>query len=272
MVKKLFLIVILVLLVIFVTVCVTKVLDIRDSKVLFTDKPEIEQLGPVKHKIALFADSHTNYDNLQKSIELAKSHSVDLIIHVGDLSDFGETKSYIKSKELLDQSEIKYVVIPGDRDMVENGTNFSYYFEDVLCDVESLKDYAILCLVNPYNYTNLSQDYIDTIKSVINNYDLVVAAQPIYNPGSNIYMGYYDDKVEEQSDILLSTLLSSGVSTFISGDTHFFKSFTHPQNQDLNFFTLGAITDDRNLETPNIAIVYIYDSGQVRVSQFKLVE
>jgi len=225
--------------------------------------------GEPKYKIALFADSHTSYKNLQKAVDISKNQGVDAIVHFGDITDFGEESGFSKSKEILDDSKIEYYVIAGDRDEVEDGVVFDKYFSGKECMDNLLKDYGILCLHNSFNYTLLSKDYLNEFYSHLANAKIIFAAQPLYNPKSLVYMGYYDEKVKKQADALVRAINDSSVKYVIAADAHFYSKTTDKAT-GIEHYTLGALTNERNLQDPNFAILYIYEDGGVEVNQIYL--
>lgn len=222
--------------------------------------------GEPKYKIALFADSHKSYKNLQKAVDISEKQGVNAIVHFGDITDFAEESGFSKSKEILDNSKIKYYVIAGDRDEVEGGVVFDKYFGGKECKDNLLKDYGILCLHNSFNYTPLSKDYLNAFYLHLAEANIIFAAQPLYNPGSLVYMGYYDEEVKKQADDLLSTINDSNVKYVIAADTHFYSKNTN-EVTGIVHYTLGAITNERNIQGPNFAILYIYKDGSVEVKQ-----
>lgn len=222
--------------------------------------------GKITHKVAILADSHLDYQRLKKSLDKAKKENVNFVLHLGDLSDFGGFTELKETKKILDDSNINYLVIPGDRDVVEGGNNFKDLFADKQCFNQLLKEYKILCFANPYNYTLLDKDYIDKFISYLPNAKIVVMSQPIYNPNSNLYMGYFSERVKNQADLVYKNILNFNIPYVVSGDTHYFKYY-YDSLHNINYYNVGAVTDKRNLQSPNFSILTIYSSGFVEVNQ-----
>lgn len=224
----------------------------------------------VIYKIGLLADSHIDYQRLKKSVDRLKQKNVNFLIHFGDMSDFGGVTELEQTKKILDESEIEYLVIPGDRDIVEGGVNFNKIFKNKVCNTQLLNTYGVLCLANPYNYTLLNnRDYEQFIKNTAQA-NILLAAQPIYNPSSNIYMGFYDTRVKEQADTLYTHILNNTkIQYVVSADAHFFKTYLGEtfNEYQIRYYTLGAITERRNLQSPNFAIMEILENGLIKVNQ-----
>lgn len=72
--------------------------------------------------IAFTGDTHRFYDELEKFvIKVNEDPSIDFVIHVGDLADFGVAKQYIWGNSMLAQLEIPYFVVAGNHDLITNG-------------------------------------------------------------------------------------------------------------------------------------------------------
>jgi len=223
----------------------------------------------IVYSISIMSDPHLSLDNLKKALAMSKELNVSYIIVVGDLSDFGTAANLRELKKVLDTSALPYLVLPGDRDVYLNGLesniNNSYFVnvfaDNNICSNQLLNQYEILCLSNPYNYILLPDDYLTNFYENLKRASVLVSSQPIYNSQSNIYMGYYDSGVKHQGGEILSALNASSVQLSISGDAHFFSNYSDPYNTHISYFTLGALTDERNIQQPNFAVLKKYENG-----------
>jgi predicted phosphodiesterase len=221
--------------------------------------------GKLVIKIALLADSHIDYQRLKKAVEKAKQQKVDLLVHFGDLSDFGGSNELNSTKQILDNSNLTYYVISGDRDEVERGINFKKLFSEKVCTTQLLK-YKVACLSNPFNYTLIDSDYLTNFYNNLKDANIVFTSQPIYNPNSNVYMGFFTKSVKEQADEVYQHLSDSNVKYMFSGDAHFFSKY---KDSKIDYYNLGAVTDKKNLQTPNFTILDVYENW-VEVRQVNL--
>jgi len=212
------------------------------------------------YKIAIFADSHINYSNLEASISIAKNFSVDAIFHLGDHSNVGSTIELKNTKDILDSSKIPYIVLPGDRDAGIDGdvpppiggVDFLNVFQKNIC----------LFLHNPYNYTLLPDSYINDFNFLSKNAKFIFASQPLQSPGLNVFMGSNNINVNNQKDILLNNVRSlNNLDAIISGDAHFYSNDADKINPNLKHISIGAITDDINLQKPQFSLLYIYENS-----------
>lgn len=223
--------------------------------------------GDLVYQIALLSDSANETDYLQKAVDKSNELNANYIIHLGDLSQFGGEAELKKSKEVLQSAAAVYLVLAGDHDVVEEGINFKNVFGGKVCSTQLLQQFKILCLNNPYNHTLLGQDYLNGFSNNLSSAKIVVASQPIYNPDSIRYMGYYNNDVKKEADFLLDQIRDSKVTAVLSGDTHFFSKFKDSESANLNHYTVGALSNTRNLETPNFSLLKVYSSGYVEVVQ-----
>ncbi len=92
--------------------------------------------------IALTGDTHRFYDETKEFVnEVNKKPSVDFVIHVGDITDFGLPKQYEWANSLLLKLTSPYFVVVGNHDLVGNGStaykemfgafNFSFIYDSV---------------------------------------------------------------------------------------------------------------------------------------------
>ena len=230
----------------------------------------------VKYKVAILADTHNNQEALKQAIIKAKSVETDYFIVLGDFTDYSEKAAFIEQKKILDEGNIGYCVIPGDHDIVGKKneelnwkeSDFHEVFRNKVCK-SYIEEYKIATLINPYNYTLLKEELKD-IKHILENKKVLalIMSQPIYNPKSNIYMGFFDKEVNKQAIEILKNIekytQQNNEITVISADTHFFSKYT---KNKVNFYTIGALTNKKNLTAPNFAILEVYSNNSVKVKE-----
>jgi len=84
----------------------------------------------VSFKVALISDSHLNdeiFPLLKKSLDL---YQPNLVIHAGDLTNFGSIAELANAKNELDSLNYSYIAIPGDHDVAQSSSedNFDKFF------------------------------------------------------------------------------------------------------------------------------------------------
>ncbi|KKQ14068.1 MAG: hypothetical protein US28_C0040G0009 [Candidatus Daviesbacteria bacterium GW2011_GWA1_36_8] len=82
-------------------------------------------------------------------------------------------------------------------------------------------------------------------------------------------MGKVTPKLKNQADHLIDIFKKGGVEEVFSADTHFYSRYQEPKSM-LNMTTVGAVTSDRNPQTPRFAIVEVYTDGSYNVIETPL--
>lgn len=73
-------------------------------------------------RIAFTGDTHRFFDKFDNFVNAAnQDNSIDFVIHVGDISDFGLPQQYIWGNSYLLNLNFPYFVVLGNHDMVGNG-------------------------------------------------------------------------------------------------------------------------------------------------------
>lgn len=92
--------------------------------------------------IAFTGDTHNYFDELGYFVDKVNTlPNLDLVIHVGDIADFGLPKQYFWGNSYLLQLEVPYFVTIGNHDLVGNGLeaynemfgdlDFSFVYQDI---------------------------------------------------------------------------------------------------------------------------------------------
>lgn len=72
--------------------------------------------------IAFTGDTHRFYDETSLFVKAVNSNlTIDFVIHVGDIADFGLPKQYIWGNSFLLKLNVPYFVVIGNHDLVGNG-------------------------------------------------------------------------------------------------------------------------------------------------------
>jgi predicted phosphodiesterase len=223
-------------------------------------------------RVALFADSHLDWDALSAAIEKVKELEVDMIFHVGDHSNLGIVKNLEKTKDLLDASELSYYAIPGDRDLWQTvGTdNFLQVFKENRHTVTK-DDIVFVLMDNSANYSTVEDSAMEWFEKNVADADFIFLSQPLWHPTNSKVMGYVNgDKVENvriQAEELLKKVRESEVLAVFAGDQHMFSKNLDSEKESLVHYALGALTSERNLQTPRFALLDIGENAQYSVKQ-----
>ena len=230
----------------------------------------------ISFKVAIIADSENDYDSLNKALEKIKTLDVYKVIHLGDLTEWGDVGSMVKIKEYLDNSGLKYAAIPGDHDLAESVgnkditglTNFIRGYGDNF-HILNTNGMKIVIMDNSANYTPVKDALVDWFKTQIIDADFVMLSQPLYHPTSSRTMGVVDAEptplVTDQALLLLDIVRKSNVKAIIVADQHISSENVDPVRSDLKHIVVGALTKARNLQTPRFSLMTVYSDKSFSV-------
>lgn len=243
----------------------------------------IETKKQASLKIALIADSHNDSSHLQKALEQAKKLQVDYAVGLGDYTAVGTVKELADAKKIFDQSGVRYFTIPGDHDLwankskAETGTkNFESVFGK---PYHVLNEHGITQIfMNNANFdAGISAEQMNWLEQALIEADttregkpvFVFLHQPIYHPTSSHIMGRLNEAVEQQRISLLELFKKYQVAEVISGDLHFYGRYTD-SSSGLSMTTVGAVTNDRNLQKPRFAMLSVFTDGSYEITDIEI--
>lgn len=235
-------------------------------------------------KFLLIADSHTDNVNLTKAIEQAKSAYPDLkfIIGLGDYSEVGTIAELKSAKSVFDTSGLRYFLIPGDHDLWDCRNR---NLEPVSCFMEvfgphyqsfELDNFKFLLLDNSDDYQGFSdsekqwiENELERIKQGSFKGVLVFLHEPLFHPSSEHVMGKIESTLKQQARDLIFELKDGGVKKVFAGDTHFFSEYNEPVT-GLSMVTAGAVSSQRNPQTPRFIVVSVFEDGSATVDDVEI--
>lgn len=247
------------------------------------DQPGTTQpSGDIDFKFAIIADSHTDTQNLTKALNMAKSVDAKFIIGIGDFSDVGTLDQLRNTKAQFDAVGLPYYVTAGDHDLwdsrnkkEQSDKNFTEVFASAY-QAFTYQNARIMIINNADNYLGLDEFQIKWIEEELLRYAqnstklfFVITGTPFYHPSSDHVMGKVTPKLKGQADHLISILKRAGVDEVFSADTHFFSRFKEPSS-NLKMTTVGAVTSERNPQTPRFAIVDVYTNGSYNMEEVEI--
>lgn len=247
----------------------------RNDSVSTSGSESADMTSKETYLVGLFADSHLDKINLNKAINLASSKNVDVIVHLGDHTNLGLLADLQEAKKLLDESNIKYYAIPGDRDLWETSgpENFIKVF-GTNRHTFTLGSYKFVVLDNSKNFSKISTEDMDWFRNEVIDASFVLLSQPLYHP-SNKVMGTFEGEnivsVREQGDTLLDLIRQSNVKAVIAGDHHLSSEVLDPVKPELIHYVIGAITGEINdkpqavLQTSRISILELLPDGTFKM-------
>lgn len=234
----------------------------------------IENSEPIV-TIAIFSDPHSDNLDLLKAISKTKDLSIDTIFHLGDHTDLGVIDKLEEAKRILDESGLKYYTIPGDHDLWQSvgSGNFVQVFGDNFHSI-ILKGVKFVMLDNSANYTVVNTKLMSWFSEEVKDADFVLLSQPLYHPTFNRVMGVVDGesvtKVKDQAIEILNLIRQSKVKAIIAGDQHTSSINNDIQKPTLSHIVVGAVTSERNLQTPRFSILRVYADGNYKIEDILL--
>jgi len=243
--------------------------------------------------LALVADSHVGNDAdeyvenktyLARGLEQVAGSGVENVIHVGDITNFGDEQSLIDAREILEASNLDYLVLPGDRDLAQTSdlSNFTLVFgtDNKILD---LAGYKFVIFNNSTNYTLISQEKVDWFERELEGADFVILSQPLYTEGILLfncqYMGSSCETPEDeelrslqaavkgQRDKILSMVRESNVRAVIAGDHHRSSRAQDKTKPELIHYVVGALGGtfseyaQSGLQSQRFSLMKLYSNG-----------
>lgn len=238
--------------------------------------------GEVLFRFAIIGDSHKDTANLTKVLNLAKQKNARFIVGIGDLSDVGTVDELRNTKLQFDTANLPYYVTPGDHDLWDSrdkGKNASDNFQEVFGNTYQAFSYGktrVVLLYNSDNYLGVDELQLKWIEDELlrikeEDYDniFIVGATPLYHPSSDHVMGKVTPNLKNQAEHLISIFNKAGIDEAVFADTHFFSRYNEP-NTGLKITTVGAVTADRNPQTPRFAMVDVYKDGGYNIEEIEV--
>lgn len=214
---------------------------------------KIENIVPVptvfekKIKIAVMADVHDDSDQLKIMLDMAKNDGVEMVVVAGDLTNEGKVNELTKIKNTLDNSALKYAVVPG---------NHEYFLKDFINifgkNYQSIKlgEVKLILMDNSY-WQGMDEIQKKWIESEVSECRIMICVAIMHKPLNNSFsthvMGENNKKATAEAKWLKDLLISSGVKQIEAGHLHYASSY---ELEGIRTDIVGAISRDRNNQTP----------------------
>lgn len=245
--------------------------------------PAPDKTGPL-FSFLMVADSHSDNVNLRKAITQAKQNypNLQFIIGLGDYTEVGTLEEFKNAKAEFDLSTLRYFLLAGDHDLWDSRDkqndpllNFRQTFGPSYQSF-NFKNFRFILLYNSDNYIGMSDEQLKWLSAELGKAQneqskgtVVFVHEPLYHPSSDHVMGRVEKDLKLQARSLSYQLKNAGVKKVFAGDTHIFGEYEEPETK-LAMVTIGAVTVDRNPQTPRFAVGYVFEDGTVRVEDVEI--
>ncbi|MBI2465524.1 metallophosphoesterase [Candidatus Shapirobacteria bacterium] len=203
-------------------------------------------------KFAVMSDVHMNWTDWRKFLAKVKP-SGQMVLVTGDMTSLGKKNELLAAKKVLDESGVKYAVVPGNHDMWESDRIHNSLFNEVFG-----KEYRSIHLegrkfimINNGRATGLGlmqRAWLeDELKECQVTKCVVMMHMPLNHGISAHIMGEKNKKVSEEAGGLVKLLKANNVVDIIAGHLHYSGSY---ELDGLRTYLSGAVTRERNTQTP----------------------
>ncbi|MDQ3098242.1 MAG: metallophosphoesterase [bacterium] len=257
------------------------------GKAVLEDKKAPVHNSELKLSFAVVTDIHNNTKGLNSAIEEINKSKVQFVIGLGDYTNVGTKEEFNPIKNSLSRLAKPVYLLPGDHDLWngrDKDKSPDYYFDEAFPG--DLNDFTksgvqFLFLDNADLYEGVHAQAIETFENELDQTNepviIITSHKAIYHPLTIHRMGYINDtkneKVAAQATELLGMINAKKNSKIIllSGDLHAFSKYNLPSDK-YEAYTIGALTDTKNFQSPRYAIVNVYKDNTVVVSDIPLTQ
>lgn len=257
----------------------------KDSKIIpdLNTEDNLIASGQLLYSFGVVADSHSDNANLKKALSLSKQKGVKFIIGLGDYSKVGTIDELRLVKKEFESSGLPYYLTLGDHDLWDSrnknlnpSQNFFQVFGSSPYFAFTQQNSRFLIIYNSDNYIGVDGVQFDFIEKELKNYSkgqtpllFIFSHIPLFHPSSDHVMGKSTPKLKEQAMRLIQTFSDYDVKEVFSGDAHFSSSYSEP-NSGLKMSVVGALTTERNLQTPRFSIIDVYSDGSYNIQDIEV--
>lgn len=242
--------------------------QVLDKQSLAQDKT-----GKVISQFAVMSDTHSDNAYTQKAVDLAKSLGANFLIHVGDWTTVGTIAELEKQKAIFEKSGLEYWGVMGDHDRWQSqAKNFRMVIGKIYQSFDKDKIHFILLDSSDIN-KGLGKEQLDWFeKDVRDNQNkpiIIFSHLPVYHPTSDRTISAKageDAKRDQDSKRFLDIIKGKKIIAMFSGDHHLSETYTEPTT-GVKIVIVGAVTRQRNLQTPRFDLVKIYENNEITVKE-----
>lgn len=221
-------------------------------------------------KFVVMSDIHSDWGNLRKALEKAKKGfggGGGFVIITGDLTTLGKKSELVEAKKILDESGLKYYVVPGNHDIWWGRKYKKNIWKEVFGEsfLSFKEDGVKFILINNgdgeggfggYEGSGQKEWLIKEAEECLKIYCLVFMHMPLNHPTSLHVMGEENSEVASEAGKLIKLFVQNQVKEVFAGHLHYSSSY---ELGGLKTSITGAITSERNFQSPKYLEVKIKD-------------
>jgi len=233
-------------------------------------------------RFVVMSDVHSDWENFRKALEKAKtdmeigpsfaesdsaSAGKGFVIIMGDLTTIGIKSELLEAKKILDESGLKYYVIPGNHDIWWGrkfekdvwrevfGESFTSFKESgvkfILVNngdgIGGIEEFGSASWRSGENGVKQLTWLKKETEECLKVYCLVFMHIPLNHPNSLHVMGEESPLVASEAAELINLLVKNQVEEVFAGHLHFSSAY---EQDGLKTTIIGAIASERNLQSP----------------------
>ncbi len=218
-------------------------------------------------KFGVMADIHNDILELKKALEIAKADRLEIVVLAGDLTINGNKSELTSIKNTLDESGVKYLVVPGNHDLYKKMYGQVFGKDYQVYRFNGLK----LLLINNGDWRGMEEAQKKWLMTEVQECLVIKCVGIMHMPLSNNFsahiMGEDSDEAKNDRDWLNKLLVDYKVGTIYTGHLHYSSSY---DLEGLTTNIVGAISNDRNTQTPRF--VEVSWDGQTLSNTVKILE
>jgi len=231
-------------------------------------------------QFAVMGDIHSDWGNFRKALERAKEEMGDkgLVVVVGDLTTIGKKNELLEAKKILNESGLKYFVIPGNHDIWWGrklkqdvwGEVFGKSFQSFLAEgvkfillnnADGARGFDFYKENGVGQMAWVEKETADCPQRVC----LVFLHMPLNHPSSLHIMGEESLAVASEAARLKEIFKRNKVREIFVGHLHFSSQY---ELEGLETTVVGAITRERNFQSPKFLQVFMEGKERVKKEVF----
>jgi predicted phosphodiesterase len=217
------------------------------KELIVPGKTVVEVVKPFK--FAVMADVHNDNEELGKALRQAQGDGEELVIVAGDLTNNGSEKELEAVKKTLDDSQEKYLAVPGNHDVIKKqfGAVFGNSYQTYV------KDNLKMILIDNSYWAGLGEEQKQWIENESQGCNVIVCVavmhMPLEHSLTDHVMGEGNKIGTEDAAWLHKILVENNIKSIYAGHLHYASTYTM---DNLTTNLVGAISSTRNNQTPRM--------------------